>query len=149
MWLCHDWLLADFQEITIDITEYRGNRELLSLVSCRIICSTPSTLHSLLSNLSDLGVASHPVPLYDLDMPWRIFLATYIHSLVLSFLSGHYNWAKLCFSVDISGTYQLQTYEQTACNIVDIVQHRKHNISIDVDIRIWVENEIQLVFQKM
>ena len=46
-----------------------------------------------------------------------------------------------------SGTYQLQTYVQTASNIVDLVQHRKHNISVDIDLWIWVENKILLVFQ--
>ena len=91
MSLCYDWLLAGIQVITIDITKYGGNRELSALVSCCIICSTPSTLHSLFSNVSDLVVASHPVPLYDLDVLSRNWFASCIHSLVLSSLRGYYN----------------------------------------------------------
>ena len=91
MWLCHDWLLADFQVITIDITEYGGNTENCHLWFHVVSFAAHLPLFSLLNNVSDLGVASHPVPLYDLDVLSRSCLATCIHSCILYFLSGHYN----------------------------------------------------------
>lgn len=57
---CPEWLLADFHVATIGITEY-GCSRLSALVSSRF-SSTPSTLYSLFSNASNVGVASLSVP---------------------------------------------------------------------------------------